>query len=77
MREAIVTTITNLFNETDKKKLLGFKLNENNLISDFIFICYFLGNDFLPHIPSLDIYNNGIDMLINNYTKVMTDILKT
>jgi len=27
-------------------------------------MCYFLGNDFLPHIPSLDIHRDGIESLI-------------
>lgn len=42
-------------------------LNKENVIRDFIFICYLMGNDFLPHLPSLDIYNNAIDTLIMKY----------
>lgn len=38
-----------------------------NLTQDFIFICYFLGNDFLPHIPSIDISAGGLDHLIKCY----------
>ncbi len=39
----------------------------SRLIDDFIFICYLMGNDFLPHIPALDIYSNAIDKLIEIY----------
>jgi len=49
-------------------------LDESNLIRDFIFMCYLLGNDFLPHIPSLDIYEDGIDYLIINYAETMNDL---
>ena len=27
------------------------------VIQDFIFLCYLLGNDFIPGLPSIDIYN--------------------
>jgi 5'-3' exonuclease len=46
-------------------------LSTENLINDFIFICYFLGNDFLPHILSLEIYENGIEILLINYVKIL------
>jgi len=38
--------------------------------NDFIFICYFLGNDFLPHLPSIDIKTGGINFLISCYLDI-------
>jgi 5'-3' exonuclease len=42
-------------------------LSKLSHINDFIFICFFLGNDFLPHILSLDIKKNGIEYILNAY----------
>lgn len=39
----------------------------NDVMNDFVVVCYFLGNDFLPHIPSIDIGKNGLDMIIDGY----------
>jgi len=39
----------------------------NDIANDFIFVCYFLGNDFLPHIPSVDINIGGLDIVLDAY----------
>jgi 5'-3' exonuclease len=40
---------------------------------DYIFICFFLGNDFMPHFPALNIRTGGIDKLLNAYKATMTE----
>uniref|UniRef100_A0A0E0G6M3 Uncharacterized protein n=2 Tax=Oryza nivara TaxID=4536 RepID=A0A0E0G6M3_ORYNI len=37
------------------------------LIDDFIFICFLMGNDFIPHIPSLEMKEYALDLLIEVY----------
>jgi len=53
-----------------------YPLNKKNIINDFIFICYFLGNDFLPELNSIDIYDSkiGIDYLLNTYSIVIKQL---
>ena len=36
-------------------------------IEDYIFICFLLGNDFMPHFPGLNIRHNGFNVLLNLY----------
>ena len=38
-----------------------------NCLDDFIMMCFMLGNDFLPSMPSLKINKNGLDILLENY----------
>ena len=61
------------------------ELETKKVIRDFVFICYFLGNDFLPHIPSIDIKSykeniNGLDLLLqgwaNTYESLKDYIIK-
>jgi 5'-3' exonuclease len=40
---------------------------ENNKLYDYIFLCFFLGNDFLPHFPSVNLRTGGIFTLLSIY----------
>jgi len=46
-------------------------------IKDFIFICYLLGNDFIPSLPSIHIRTNGLDLLIKCYLEVISTTTTT
>ena len=40
-------------------------------ITDYVFLSFFLGNDFMPHFPSANIRTSGIDIIINAYFYVV------
>lgn len=64
MRECIYKT----FEKRILKNNINITIDKNRVINDFIFLCYFLGNDFLPHILSLDINKNGIEYILDKYS---------
>ena len=41
--------------------------NINNIIDDFLFICMFIGNDFLPRLSSFNIREGNFELLLNAY----------
>lgn len=56
----IITLDMNNGNELTTKQ-------QQNRIYDYIFLCFFLGNDFMPHFPSVNIRTGGVDKMINAY----------
>lgn len=48
-------------------------VNYNNmirLIDDYVFLTFLIGNDFIPKIPHISVYNNGIDTLMKAYCRI-------
>ena len=41
-----------------------------NLMDDYIFICFLVGNDFIPHLPSYGLRDNGLQNLLEIYIEL-------
>lgn len=57
-------------NENKNENENKIKMDENR-IKDYIFMCFLLGNDFMPHFPALNIRTVGIDILLNIYRETL------
>jgi len=60
----------------DIRKVRADTMNPN-LIKDYMFICFMLGNDFLPHFPAVNIRTLGVEILMSAYKKVLGRSKKT
>lgn len=47
------------------------KFDGTKVVRDYVFICFFLGNDFLPHLPSLSIQSGGLDAILKHYYGIL------
>lgn len=48
----------------------GKKFDPESAINDFIFMCFAVGNDFLPNIPGVEIIEGSIDSMMAVYKNV-------
>jgi 5'-3' exonuclease len=67
-----------IVNITNIRKEITSRLTENVLeskrtITDFVLMCYSVGNDFLPQIPGIEILEGGIDTMLSIYLDILED----
>ena len=69
LKKSIFMDLKDKISEYDSTYL--FKTDEESiLINDYIFLCFIIGNDFLPHFSSYNLRNNGLDKILKEYISI-------
>lgn len=56
--------------------LYNHKGNIQNAVKQYCFLCFFCGNDFLPHFPSINLRGGDLEYIIDIFkTKIKTNIV--
>lgn len=56
------------------KDQLTFDYDIERIIDDWIFMCFMVGNDFIPHLPNLHINSNALPTLYRTYREVLPEL---
>ena len=58
----------------DIRTKIKFEFNMERILDDFIFLCFFIGNDFLPNLYSLAIESGAMDYLFEFYKDCLPEL---
>ena len=58
---------TFFWNDVNKDFKYSDLITQEQFFRDFVFMCFLIGNDFLPHLKVINIYNDGVDLLLEKY----------
>lgn len=53
------------------REKISFKFDMEKIIDDWIFMCFMVGNDFIPNLPNFHINTNALPILYNAYMDVL------
>lgn len=56
------------------KPTLPFAYDIDNIVDDWILMCYLVGNDFIPNLPNFHINTNALPILYGAYKKVLPQL---
>lgn len=59
--------------EVDLALGCSYAVDKERLCDDFIFLTFLVGNDFLPHLPTLDIGEHAFDLVFNSYKELLQE----
>lgn len=57
-----------------KGDIKTFQYDFEKVIDDFILFCYFVGNDFLPNLPSMYIPNGSLGVIFEVYKSILPSL---
>jgi len=63
LKTCLLDEFTNYINDIKYEDIV-------RLIDDYVFLMFIIGNDFIPKIPHLAVYNNGLETLMKTYCKL-------
>lgn len=65
--------VLDIFELNEKLNEMMHNIPGKDATLDYIFLCFLLGNDFMPHFPALNIRTNGIQIILDVYNKLFNN----
>jgi len=64
------------WNEINSEFKYSQYITKKQFMNDFVFLCFFAGNDFLDHLKVINIHRNGLELMIEKYLEQMKILQK-